>query len=1256
MRLKRLELFGFKSFADRTVFEFGDQTLTGVVGPNGCGKSNVVDSVRWVLGEQRPTSMRGSEMTDVIFKGSTSRPPLSVAEVTLVLDNASGRLDGRGPEVAITRRVFQSGEGEYLLDGDAVRLKDVREMLFDTGLGSRGYSVLEQGRIDAVLSANPLERRRIFEEAAGVSRYRQRKAEAELRLAKVADDMARLDDLLGELGTRVRSLRIQAGKAERYVAARDEWAREKTRLYRHRLSSSGRELAALEAVLRGIETSLSRARVERAHLEDSALALERERHVLLAEIERQASESSRLAGDGRALDERRAHLSTRAGGLEQDAREEEERAGRLDATLAERAAERARLEEERCALAAEVERLSGSAEELALALAASERAAQERKADLERSRSAGLTRLAELSQAENRARSLGEARDLSRARAERAQARCDAARTARSQLAGESEALEAEARATEEVRARDEGARRDLEQRLADLAEELRQLEAKRAGAEVERAKLSSRIEFLLDRERDLEELSKAVRAVVESAGTDAGPCRPEELLGLVADHLRTDTRHARALDAALSARGRALVARDLEAARRVSAWVKARESGGIGLLLGAGLAPSAAGEPHPADPRIAGRLLDHVRCTEGCAGLAEILVGDVCLAQDLEAAIELAQIHPGLRFATLEGDLADAAGLLAGSGALTQGAVGRRSSAAELEVDLERLSDSILRLDQARGEILERSAALEKERDLLAARLEEAARARAAAETRLATSRARLADLELDRSALERESRGALEEVAGIERDLSAEEARRAELSHQNDAARAELSRLEREVEACDADLEGTRVAASEARVEAARARERLDGVEQRASDLDSVLSESRAELARARALAEEHVREAAEARAGIEEAARASARVLEERARIEERLRELRDRDERERESVRAARAGVDRLQRELEETSAALSEKRLEEQRLSLSRQEIVRRAAEELTLDEPALVSGFDPEPELSGEDAPRLLGELERRVGELKERLEKIGPVNMEALAELQDVGGRLEFLQKQRDDLTRARDALSLTLRTIDVESKRLFLETFEAVRTNFQRIFRQLFGGGRADVALEEGADVLDAGVEIVARPPGRELLPIGLLSGGQRTLTALALLFAVFEARPSPFCILDEVDAALDDANVERFLAMLDGFRRSTQFVVVTHNKGTMAACQGLYGVTMETKGVSRHVAVQLDEVDRFTQRAPDRRTSDRPVEDGRPPDVDADTGERLVEIVPQAKAVPETEEARTEDAPSRVSGVLD
>jgi chromosome segregation protein len=508
-----------------------------------------------------------------------------------------------------------------------------------------------------------------------------------------------------------------------------------------------------------------------------------------------------------------------------------------------------------------------------------------------------------------------------------------------------------------------------------------------------------------------------------------------------------------------------------------------------------------------------------------------------------------------------------------------------------------------------------------------------------------LATARARHEDVDLDLTALQSESEGATTEVAELEADLASETARRDQARAAHAAAGSALADLERGVAESEAAREEAAQRAAEARILAARARERLEGLSRRRTDLAAVVAENREELERARRLANEHATTARTTRDEVDSAAREAARIQEERGQAEERLRGLRTRDETERAAVAAARESMEALQRDLDAAQAALSERRLEEQRLVLLRQEVLRRASEELGLDEAALAADFTPEESLRTAEA---LAALPATVPEQKERLDKLGPENMEAMAELTQVGTRLEFLQKQRDDLARAREALGSTLQTIDVESKRLFLETFEAVRENFQRIFRQLFGGGRADVALEEGADVLEAGVEIVARPPGRELLPIGLLSGGQRTLTALALLFAVFEARPSPFCILDEVDAALDDANVERFLGMLAGYRDSTQFIVVTHNKGTMAACQGLYGVTMETKGVSRQVAVELAEVDRWTSTngarevAPSDITenaSQRPPEtpDARVAELDPDSGEPLVEIVPRAPAAP-------------------
>lgn len=1229
MRLRRLELFGFKSFADRTVFEFGDNSLTGVVGPNGCGKSNVVDSVRWVLGEQRPTSMRGAEMTDVIFKGSSSRPGLSVAEATLILDNESGHLAGRGPEVSITRRVFKSGEGEYLLDGQKVRLKDIREMLYDTGLGSRGYSVLEQGKIDAVLSANPLERRRIFEEAAGISRYRQRKVETELRLKRVADDMARLDDVIGELATRLRSLKIQAGKAERYAEAKNEWANERTRLSRHRLFVLDRDLAALRAELARLDAHAQELRGEREHAEGDVETRERERSALVAEIERLLSEIGRVSGDGRALDERRAQLSGRIASWQASARDEAQRAEKLAALLAERSAEVEQLATERAELGERSAQAQTTLRERAAALRELDQAYRERRAEVEKQNELVLGVLRERTDAENRTRSLTEARGPAAERGQRALERLTAAR----QQSGDLRALETQsgerATDTQAQLAAHEELRKDLARRMGDVAAQVTQLEREKNQLELERAKAQSRVEFLLARERDLEELAQGARRLLKGVEANAGPIGADELVGLVADHVRTDTRHARALDAVLSARGGALVVRDAAAAAKVAAWLKSSQAGtlALGFAAGAALAPRADDTAFDAEALalVEGKLRARVETDAACARLADHLLDGVWVARDLAAAFALVERFPHLRFVTRDGEYVDAALLHAGGREVTQGAVGRRSTAAELAGEIEGFSARIADLEARRGELARERIALQKDWERTSQELEQRRRALSEAQTDLATARARLRDLAAAERALELEANAVAAETQRIEAELERETSRLAAARTRFEAENARLSELDAQRVAQEERKEALAREANQSDIAAARARAELDGVARRHADLERALAEARTEHERAVRLAAEQSESAKQGAAEIEELAQKCTELLEVRAELEEKVAVLRVRAEGGRDAIDGSRRRAEHVTRALEETSARLADQRLAEQKLALERADVLVRAQEELALDEIALRDGFEPENELTEGAA---LAALEEHVRELRARLDKIGPVNLEAVGELQEVATRHDFLHTQRADLETSRAQLDEAVRTIDSESKRLFLDTFETVRGNFQRIFRQLFGGGRADVQLEEGVDVLEAGVEIIARPPGRELLSIGLLSGGQRTLTALALLFAVFEARPSPFCLLDEVDAALDDANVERFLQMLDGYRQTTQFVVVTHNKSTMTACQSLYGVTMETKGVSRQVSVELSDLDRWTHGAPAAPANARAV---RAPAVDAESGEPVVEIVP-------------------------
>lgn len=1254
MRLKRLELLGFKSFADRTTFEYEGETLSGIVGPNGCGKSNVVDAMRWVLGEQRPTSMRGKEMTDVIFKGSTSRAAMGLAEVTMVLDNAGGTLPERGAEVAITRRVFQSGDGEYQIDGERVRLKDVREMLFDTGLGSRGYAVLEQGRIDAVLSANPLERRRIFEEAAGVSRYRQRKHETELRLKKVEQDLARIEDLLRELRSRKRSLEIQASKAQRWREARTAWEQDRLRELRHRLAALGRHLGTGGGELAELEARLAELRARRDALRAEVGGHETARAALAAEVDAAAAALTAVAGDLRALEERRAQLAARGAELARSAQGERTRAEGLAEALAARERGLSELEAERAALAGGIESARAGAAEQGQALRELSRRYKELRAASQAQNELVLGHLHQKTSAANSVRHLEGSRAPAEERWARLVERRDAAQGELEGLRAGAADLEGRLDAAREALTEADQARRELDGRAEVLEARVAECERARAEAELERARAQSRIDSLLDPELEREDLEVGARAVLEALEAGEGPLPASVLVGLLADHLRTSTEYARALDAVLGERARSLALRLPREALALVEWLRERDQGQAPLAVLAGL-----GEKQPLTPpqiegcwlggRVLGTLLELVQPGEGAGAVAQALCGDVLVVRDLETALALVARDPRWRCVTPEGELADAGGVIGGRRTLVQGAVGRRSAAEELRgevarllererVEAERLSELLIQRGELREARREAGAALD------------ARRAEALAlQGELGTVRARLADHGGALAALERELSRAAEERARIEREL---EAARLALV----AAEADFERENARLVELESDRRGLEEAREIASREEGRTQVALSRLEEQVGGLDRRLADQRRNLAEGRVEHERTLRRADEEDAAARTASAEAERLVEagreldvRRGEAEAHLLALRELAAGKAAALEGLRVEENVLTRDLEAVAARLGEGRLEVQRLELAREDLLRRAEEELALDEAALFTGFEPEPEL--EDAAALLA-LEARVRELRAQFERLGPVNLDALSELEEVSSRLGFLEGQVGDLAEARRKLGETLRRIEEESKRLFLETFEEIRAAFQVIFRQLFGGGRADVKLAEGEDVMEAGVEILARPPGREMLPIGLLSGGQRTMTALALLFAVFQCRPSPFCVLDEVDAALDDANVQRFLAMLERFRETTQFVVVTHNKGTMAACQSLYGVTMETKGVSKKVAVQLEEVDAFVpevaggSRAARRAGSDLVPETGLADAatlaaddesayaLDAESGERVVEITPPAR----------------------
>ncbi|MDP6518845.1 MAG: AAA family ATPase, partial [Planctomycetota bacterium] len=910
MRLKRLELFGFKSFADRTVLEFGENSLTGIVGPNGCGKSNVVDAIRWVLGETRPTSMRGAEMSDVIFKGSASRPALSVAEVSLVIDNDAGLLEGCGSEVSITRRVFKTGEGEYLIDGDRVRLKDVRNLLFDTGLGSRGYSVLEQGRIDAILSANPLQRRSIFEEAAGISRYRQRRHETELRMARVLQDTARLEDVLGELRTRVRSLKIQAGKAERFVTARDAYRTHKTRLFQHRVHQLEKELARTAPALGVLEQQTADLRAERTRFEADASGREEERDRLLAEIERLSSEAARLEGECRAVDERRSQTTARVATWRAGAQEDRAR----EAELLTQAQERGEVLADLRAECAELDGGLGERQERVGELTGGVTAAVKeyrdarRRAEEQNEKVLGL--LHRKTETGNTLRHLDEALEPARERHGRLATRSAECGERVGELAASGDLADRELASARGTLESAIGQRSELESSLSEVEESLGVEGAQLAELELEEARLSSHRDSLLERERNTADLATGSRCLLEAEEAGCGPRLGAALAGLLADHITSRTEDARALDAVLGARAESVVVADAAAARAVSRWLlegpEAADDAGAGAASSGSLPADTtrtrrgqaaltvlAGLGQRRGRRadlvsgagIMGPLADRVTAASDYAPLVEFLCGDVWLVEDLETALACVAAQPELRFVTVAGELVDAGGLTVGSTEITSGAVGRRARASELGerlealgVELSQLRETLAALELRRAE---QRAALEES----SADVEQARSALGQAESVAAAAQARRAELEAASEAAAAEAREAREAFEKLERDLIVAEEERLRAEEDFTRENGSLGELEQERHGLEDERDRLSAEESRARVSLAQAREQREGLMRRVSDLEHGLEEARAEMGRARERAEGQSRSASNGEEEIKQLGGDGARLLEER-----------------------------------------------------------------------------------------------------------------------------------------------------------------------------------------------------------------------------------------------------------------------------------------------------------------------------------------------------------------------------------
>jgi chromosome segregation protein len=1208
--LKALELDGFKSFADKTRFEF-PPGITVIVGPNGSGKSNIVDAIKWVLGEQSAKSLRGKEMADVIFKGSLSsgRKPMNSAEATLIFDNSERRLPVDAPEVHITRRIYRGGEGEYLINRQPARLKDIRDLFRGTGVGGDAYSLIEQGKVDRLLQASPRDRRAIFEEAAGISRFKAKKVETQRRLERVEQNLLRLADIVQEVETRLKTVRAQASKARRYheYAQRLQALRTGIALVDWRRATQ--RLAQLQQEQQEVEAQIAAAEAAAMRLE--SLQAEQDALILTAGEE--------LRGGQSAL----AHLR-------QQVAQEEAEIAHAQARVQELADELRLHAHSVLALSDKAHDLGSRVQAAQAALALAEQEAQ-----------AARDALADKEAAQHRARQRGEAaRQQGELLRQQYMTRWQAAAALASQVdAGQQQlaALQAQraTRQEEYALAAAQGQRlvheltacqqrhsrlaeehRVLAGQIETLTQELTQSRRLLASRADDLAQLQQRQQAVFERVRMLEELEQTREGIGEgvqhllarlsAGGPQAGEANEggvvgpagAAVVGLVADLLEVPLEYAQALDAALGEVASALVVADGWEA--LQALVQAADDlpgrlGAVGLseagpgeVAAAGWAPLELSAEMVAGLRVLGRADKLVACAPSAQGLVTRLLGRTFVVASLEDARQLRQRGPaGMRVVTLAGEVIEEAGVLRfGPVHWATSLLSRRSQLRAARLELAVLRQQI---QDAQGQTDHlRTTVARQEQELASAReaAQRLAQEQAAVQTLMSSLTQQQAHAQAQQEALHAAVAAAdaqCDEAASALQGL-----RQQWLQMQEEASAAQtalvaqqqqLDALEKEVQAAAAEVTAARVALVRCEQQVETLRQRLTQLQEDHHERQRTLQQ--AELRRQQALQR---REAAEL-AILQATATIAARMLQMEA-TQHQVQAAVARQE-------AAQKQRAALAQQLQAQRRQMTVLREREHRLALARQELehqrahlAERMREDYQLDLAELAARQEVEDE--GQRSA-----VEEEIELLRRKIHQLGPVNLEALQEVEELEQRYATLAAQQRDLVEAKEALVRIIQRINADSRRLFLETLEAIRQNFQTLYRKAFGGGRADLVLEEGVDVLEAGVEIIATPPGKPSFSNSLLSGGEKALTAVALLLAIFQFRPSPFCILDEVDAPFDEANIDRFVNVLREFLGWTRFVIVTHSKKTMTAATTLYGVTMQESGVSKRVSVRFDDV---------------------------------------------------------------
>ncbi len=1194
MYFKRLELFGFKSFAERTRLDF-EPGITAIVGPNGCGKSNIVDSIKWVLGEQSARVLRGGKMEDVIFNGTDGKEPVSYAEVSLTLSNQDRILPIEYDEVTVTRRLYRSGESEYLLNRTPVRLRDINELFMGTGIGTRAYSLIEQGRIDQVLSSRPEERREVFEEASGITRYKSKRKEALRRLEDTEQNLIRINDIIQEVKRQINSIERQARKAERYKERYEE-------LKGLELTSSRIELEILKQRLSEFSGHLDRHRLKEAALN--------------SELQKLANELSGLNSQRSEIENKRMEFKSGIIGIDSNISKYTDKLSldreRIEELQKRRVDLESEIEKNQENIASQRKEVEGLREKLGLL----------EKEDTEKSSllSEREKRLEEISKkmreyetsiSTSKANVIDIAAKISRLRNQIARVS-----TTLSTHDARLKRLETERRT---VREEKEG----LDIKLGELKQEIGFIEKEMASLKDEKGRISQVISGLNTKIEGLSEESKEMQAVLATNKSRADILREAKakyegfssgvrsILGKTEENqhaiegvrdvlvnlLSVKNGYEIAIETALGKNLESIVVDKMESAERAIGFLREHSCGRASFIdSGSFNNLSERGEDVVVDDgRILGRAIDFVNAGEENKNILAHLLKDIFIVRDMEGAkgvlrdlcssSRLDRGPTGYIFVTLTGEFV-ANGLIAGGNIANEEAtlINRDSKIKELSRTISELEIRLQQTEEERLKDEEQRQELERKSEGISAALNEK-------EILLANAKSRCTNIEEN-------IKGVIDEISLVVLEIDEVTAEVERFKEEEVALKEQLSEAEKEARLNEETIRNNEnliseytkekerlvIETVEQRTELGTLEDRKEGFSSTLNILESSLRDAEFASSSRRSETEHSVKKVEELNVEIAGLQRNIEALSRERVTNNEKLSGVEKAYSGITEKIGHADLTSKQLKKEIDELTSLLHEADLKRAETNYSADNLRQRIKDvyKVDLGEVGLADGW---PDID-------LSQLKNEMEEKRTRLDSIGTVNLVAIEEHTELQDRYTFLTNQRDDLLKAKDSLLKAIARINKTTKELFIETFRNIQVEFRGFFKMLFGGGDGELMLLDEDKVLESGIEIVVRPPGKKLQNVSLLSGGEKALTAIALIFAIFKVKPSPFCILDEIDASLDESNVDRFSRSLDMFTHASQFIVITHNKKTIDMASVMYGITMQESGVSKVISVRFSD----------------------------------------------------------------